>query len=246
MSYRTKRLLRILALMVLVITPISGLFSYATATRDWASFVQGMLDGVFNALFIGTYALFLVQGPLRQPFSRLNFSTTILVNSFVYFVLFLVGRLIGQLIGRVLLFGTLEGVFDPEAIDDFFSGNFLQAVVLLLGISLAFNFLLQMNSLVGPKVLGNFVTGTYHRPKEEERIFMFIDLVDSTKLAEQLGNKRYLNLLNRFFSDLTDAVLETQAEIYEYVGDEVVVSWRFETGLQRANCIRFFSWSRRS
>lgn len=240
MSHRTKRLLRIIGLMILVIAPIGGLFSYLTATRDWASFIQGLLDTTMTTLFIGSYVLFLVRGSLREPFSRLNFSTTILVNSFVYFFLFLLGRVVGQLIGKGLLFGTYDGVFSNQAIGDFFSGNFLQAVALLLGISLVFNFLLQMNALLGPKVLGNFVIGTYHRPIEEERIFMFIDLIGSTTLAEKLGNKQYLNLLNRFFSDLTDAVLETQAEIYEYVGDEVVVSWKFETGLRRANCLRFF------
>ena len=43
-----------------------------------------------------------------------------------------------------------------------------------------------------------------------------------------------------FFYDLTDAVLETDGEIYEYVGDEVVVSWKKAKGLNNNNCLRCF------
>ena len=40
--------------------------------------------------------------------------------------------------------------------------------------------------------------------------------------------------------DLTEPVLETGGEIYQYAGDEVVITWPMGKGLQGANCIRCF------
>jgi adenylate cyclase len=39
---------------------------------------------------------------------------------------------------------------------------------------------------------------------------------------------------------MSDAILETNAEIYQYVGDEVILSWKVARGLEEANCIRVF------
>lgn len=61
--------------------------------------------------------------------------------------------------------------------------------------------------------------------KEAHRIFMFLDLKSSTVLAEQLGHVQYFELLNDFFGDISQPVLDHDGEIYQYVGDEVVISW---------------------
>ena len=69
---------------------------------------------------------------------------------------------------------------------------------------------------------------------------MFLDLKSSTTIAEQLGHKKYFKLLNRFFEDVTKGVIENKGDIYQYVGDEVVITWSLEDGLENANCIRCF------
>jgi adenylate cyclase len=89
-------------------------------------------------------------------------------------------------------------------------------------------------------VLGYFVAGVYHRPKAEERLFLFLDLTGSTQLAERLGSARYFELLRRFVDDLSEPVLETGGEIYQYAGDEVVITWQMDAGLREAACIRCF------
>ncbi|HTM93239.1 MAG TPA: hypothetical protein VL095_12520, partial [Flavisolibacter sp.] len=48
-------------------------------------------------------------------------------------------------------------------------------------------FSLQINHLLGEGVLWKFISGKYHQPREEERIFMFLDMKSSTTIAEQLG-----------------------------------------------------------
>ena len=63
-------------------------------------------------------------------------------------------------------------------------------------------------------------------------------------MAEKLGDLQYHTLLNHFFFDITKCILITEGEIYRYVGDEVVVSWRMKRGLRNANCIRTYFHAR--
>lgn len=78
------------------------------------------------------------------------------------------------------------------------------------------------------------------QPKEEVRIFMFLDMKSSTTIAERLGHVKYYNLLNDFFYDVTEPIIKSKGEIYQYVGDEIVVSWLLGDGIQNANCIQCF------
>jgi adenylate cyclase len=101
-------------------------------------------------------------------------------------------------------------------------------------------FFLQVNRLMGEGVLWKFIRGKYRRPREEERIFMFLDMTSSTTIAERLGHIRFYTLLNELFHEISQPVLQTGAEIYQYVGDEVVLTWELKTGLMHANCIQCF------
>jgi len=101
-------------------------------------------------------------------------------------------------------------------------------------------FILQVSDKFGQRVLINFLTGKYHRPKGEERIFMFMDLKSSTTYAEKLGHIKYSELIQDCFFDLTDVVLKHHARVYQYVGDEVVLSWVPDLGIKNNNCINTY------
>ena len=118
--------------------------------------------------------------------------------------------------------------------------HLLYALPFFAVLAITIQFVVQMNRMIGANVLGYFMAGVYHRPKAEERIFLFLDLEGSTQLAERLGSARYFELLRRCVDDLTEPVLETEGEIYQYAGDEVVVTWPIEAGVRAANCVRCF------
>jgi adenylate cyclase len=101
-------------------------------------------------------------------------------------------------------------------------------------------FFLEINHLLGEGILWKFVRGKYHKPREEERIFMFLDMKSSTTIAEQLGHVRFYILLDELFHEVSQPVLQTKAEIYQYVGDEVVLTWEVEQGLENMNCLKAF------
>lgn len=54
-------------------------------------------------------------------------------------------------------------------------------------------------------MLLNCITGHYHRPRPEQRVFLFIDIEGSTNLAERLGDLAFHRLVDRFVIDLSGA-----------------------------------------
>jgi adenylate cyclase len=99
---------------------------------------------------------------------------------------------------------------------------------------------LQVSDSFGYGVLHNFILGRYNKPKEESRIFMFLDIRSSTTIAEKLGHIKYHNLLNDFIDDINDSIIFSKGEIYQYIGDEVTVSWTMKNGIENENCLRCF------
>lgn len=96
------------------------------------------------------------------------------------------------------------------------------------------NFGLRIQSLVGPRVLFNFLLGRYYHPRREERAVVFIDLADSTALAERLGDLRVQELIARFFFDIARPIDQFGGEIHRYIGDAVVLTWPLATAKAEA------------
>ena len=81
-----------------------------------------------------------------------------------------------------------------------------------------------MSDKYGQGILFKFIRGKYHTQKRENMIFMFLDLKSSTTIAEAIGNAKYFELLKDFFYDITDAIIENEGEMNQFVGDEIVIS----------------------
>lgn len=120
------------------------------------------------------------------------------------------------------------------------TGRFAYLVGYIFLVLLALQFITLVSRLLGPNVLLNYMMGRYHSPKEEERIFMFMDLRASTAIAERLGHYQWHLFLNDFFYDIGRPVRRHRGEIYQYVGDEVVISWPKEIGVKNLNCLQAF------
>ena len=119
-------------------------------------------------------------------------------------------------------------------------GRFAGGLLSLTLMSFVISFVWQVNRMLGPGTLTALLFGRYRRPVSEERIFMFLDLKDSTAIAERLGDVGFNAFKNDFYHDLSEPVLQTRGRIYEYVGDEVVITWTYRDGLRDGNCVRCF------
>jgi len=89
----------------------------------------------------------------------------------------------------------------------------------------AFLFVLELQQIVGSRNLRNIVLGRYHRPRAEERFFLFVDVAGSTSLAERIGPAAVHRFLDGVFRLASDPIGDHGGEIYQYVGDEMVVTW---------------------
>ena len=86
---------------------------------------------------------------------------------------------------------------------------------------------MEINEKYSPGVFWDILMGRYIQPKVEKRIVMFIDLQDSTPIAEKLGSKDNFRFIRDFIFFVSTALLEYDGRIYQYVGDEIVVSWLY-------------------
>ena len=211
-----------------VVTPV---FNVVTSEASVHQALQGLVDAVLITLLVGGYLVFVRDGRSRLWFRKLGFRADLTLSSAIVLVLFLVGRAAGQVVTSL----------DPgRFLTSFTDRHLLYALPFFAVLAVMIQFVVQMNRMIGANVLGYFMAGVYHRPRAEERIFLFLDLEGSTQLAERLGSARYFELLRRFVDDLTEPVLEAEGEIYQYAGDEVVITWPIEAGIRAANCVRCF------
>jgi adenylate cyclase len=50
---------------------------------------------------------------------------------------------------------------------------------------------------------------------------------NSTQIAEELGHQMYFELLRSYYNELSESIINNEGEVYQYIGDEVVISWRY-------------------
>jgi adenylate cyclase len=112
-------------------------------------------------------------------------------------------------------------------------------VLLYFAFALGVNLLMGVRRMLGVRNLWALTLGRYRRPIEEEHVVAFLDLKGSTPLAERLGPAPYHDFLNDVFFDVADAITESGGNVYQYVGDEIVVTWSAKRGIRNADCIAF-------
>jgi len=87
--------------------------------------------------------------------------------------------------------------------------------------------------------------GKYLKPKNEQLIIMFIDLKNSTPIAEKMDNASYFRFIREFIYHISTALLEYGGRIYQYVGDEIIVSWPTKQKNYK-NCIQALITARKN
>lgn len=195
-------------------------------------FVEGLLlGGVVGTLF------HLLDRLLDQPaIRRRPYGAIILIQTAGNVGLMVVAQ--AAIIGiRWLLEPGLAG--RESFTGRLWSTNAAVMLVYVTLVSSLFAFLKQVNRKFGPGNLWKLLIGMYHHPREEQRIFMFLDLKGSTTHAERLGHAAFSRLIQDCFIDLS-VVVDHAAQVYQYVGDEVILYWEIDDGLDQARCLRAY------
>ncbi|MEL6558514.1 MAG: adenylate/guanylate cyclase domain-containing protein [Bacteroidota bacterium] len=207
---------------------------------DIAFTIPVLIFANFANIFVGT-----IVGLLEVVFLEKRFVNYSLRSKFFY-----------KLLIYLFLFLIVIVAFYPIAFivsNDFSSsglvvkmGRFLTSVSFLttlfqLSVSLIVCLIYSaVSENLGHHVFLNFFTGKYHSPVVEKRIFMFLDMKSSTTIAEALGHVRYFQLLQKYYNIMSGPIINSYGEVYQYIGDEIVISWSMEKGLKNANCLKCF------
>jgi class 3 adenylate cyclase len=109
-------------------------------------------------------------------------------------------------------------------------GDLPKIIGLTFVVSITVGAAYELIRMIGGRTLLNVMLGRYRQPAREERVLLFLDLVGSTTLAEQMGELRVQELLTRFFYDIDEAIVAHGGEVHAYVGDEVIVTWPVAAG----------------
>lgn len=200
--------------------------------------VKGIIAGSFISFLSSFFEKFIYDTKLK----KLKFSLVVLIRTVVYIFIISFTVISVWVVHESAI--NSRGFIATMQTEDFrhflIRGDFPYIMLFAITISFLTNFLLQLNSLLGRGVLLSFLTGKYHKPKVEERFFMFLDLESSTTIAETIGPVKYHRFMNSYFFDLNDPIVESKGEIYQYVGDEVVISWTKANAIKGLNCIKCY------
>ena len=185
---------------------------------------HGVLAGGLNGAILSSLEIFVLRRAQGAALRQLPFLPYLALRSLLY-----LGVILSVQAASNWLVPTTAGQFAAITRAD---------IVFGLAACLGYNLLFGVNALLGPGVLFAFVAGRYYHPRLEERALLFIDMRSSTAIAERLGEARFLDLLNRFITDLSIAIAEAGGEVHKYVGDEIIATWRLAPGANEPGCVR--------
>lgn len=220
----------------------SDLAAYFNIKGYYYDFLRTILISTTLALIGGTTIASIEVLVFNKLLQKKPLGLVLFIKSLFYLSIIFIVTSIGTIISHSLIFS--KPIYDNQVLGDFYnylSGPKIWAVMIYWGFCvMAALLIVQIGQKLGQGVLLNYLLGKYHKPKEDTRIFMFLDLTSSSAYAEKLGHIKYSQLIQDCFFDLTDAVNEHQVQIYQYVGDEVVLTWPKNKGIENNRCIKTY------
>ena len=207
--------------------------SYSFSTEILWNAIAGFIVGGL----IGAFMVYYIQ----DRFSAKPYGYTVIALLVSVFTVIMVVSL-AFLVPYVMSL-TGKPITHPESIalfNELFFHRVNPAYFVIFPIIALEQLMLQIFNKFGPGVFWKIVRGKYYTPKTEDRIFMFLDINSSTTIAENLGNERYHDLLKEFFADITNSVLDHNGEIYQYLGDGIIIAWTTHSDARDKRCIHCF------
>jgi adenylate cyclase len=233
LSPTQKKLLKTLLINSSISGAITAAFMYLIFYEGPESIAAGFCIGFTVYLGIAVYKRLIEHRYLQ----KLNLILLLVVTTLAQVIIILLSAMV--FVGIFYMQGHFELYFTDDSV--LMSRAFLVGLTFGLILSMIFSFLNIVSTIIGKNILGNLFIGKYSKPREEDRIFMFLDLTSSTSIAEKIGHLQYLSLLNDFFHDIVGPIDRTKGEIYKYVGDEVIITWKKLDGLRNHNCLACFA-----
>jgi adenylate cyclase len=219
---------RVTGTIVAFVAAASFVFGWTMSDKPdehWINGVQGIVNSMMASIPIVWLEVSGNRLPIVRRIRQWPFTAFFLLKMAFYVCVMIVSTQAARLI------------FDPFHRQSFdFDRRFFEILVFGGLMSLVANIIVEIGRLVGFGELRRLLTGRYIRPRQERRVFLMVDMKDSTAAAERLGDIRFHQLLNVFFRNLADAAYAHGAEIHKYIGDEAILTWTEDVALRGARC----------
>jgi len=224
-SISTRRKLTSILLAVTIFALLAGLTSFATR----GSIVYAVTDAIFVGSCVGLFEQFYVQSLRGRWLRSMHPLLSITIYTAVVALLFVVA---------VHLSHLLTGQFDtlPRAYR-----RLPFALPLVIAFSVIGIVVMRTVHFIGIETLFHLMIGTYHRPVVEEKVLLFLDINDSTGLAERLGAVQIKALVGKFLFDISRPITDYSGEIYLYKGDGLIALWNWHEALSGNRILRAIS-----
>jgi adenylate cyclase len=175
--------------------------------------------GAFNAVLIGAgiglFEEFYVQGSRGNWMREMHPLRAIFIYILVVIVLYLIALHVTHLVlGRL---DDLPVVYRRLPYGITFFTTFSIVGILMIRVA----------HFIGLRTLLDLMIGTYHRPVEERKVLLFLDINGSTALAERLGALTMRSFVRKFLSDVSQPIVDCGGEIYLYKGDGLIAVWNW-------------------
>lgn len=222
-KYRFRRVLYIAMFWTLIDIIVSLLNNYQFLNSPLSMLVRCCLVFIMS-LIMGYLFVFTLRGIFRDSSLWTNFlSKTIILLLAALLMTFLVHFVDNKFILGLTTKESLRTFADETLQVNWLLKRTLYWIVLFVVTQLY----IEINDKYSPGVFLDILAGKYLTPKIENRIVMFLDLKDSTPIAEKLGHEKYFIFIRDFIFHISMALIEHDGIIYQYVGDEIVVSWLY-------------------
>lgn len=185
---------------------------------------------VIAGLIFGSLQYFNESSSKRKSSFRLQLLKALLIHFVVMLALYLLLFLLMRFYEVRPVESFKNFILNPLALVTLFYSFCINAIIIIVR---------HINELLGRGNLLKLITGRFYLPKEEQRAFMFLDLVSSTHIAEHLGHLKYSAFIQDCFHDLS-VVERTGAQVYQYVGDEVVLTWNISSAFNFEMCLHAY------
>jgi adenylate cyclase len=188
----------------------------------------------FISLCIGYALVFVLKNVLRNSsvFKNILFKTLILLIA-AFAVNFLIHITYVVLIDKKSLVIAVNSFYTHIFQSTWLLERIPEWFILFILTQLIIEFIEKYS----PGIFFAIFFGKYLQPQNEYLIIMFIDLKNSTPIAEKMDTAHYFRFIREFIYHISTALLEFGGRIYQYVGDEIIVSWPAKK-INYKNCVQ--------
>jgi adenylate cyclase len=222
LSISTRRKFSSILLAVVIFAILAGLVTSASGRPIFFGVVNSILVGIG----VGLFEEFYVQSLRGRWIRSIHPLRAIMVYTIVVVILFL----IAIHVTHVILW-PIYNLPVPY-------GRLPVVIPVVIAFSVIGIVVMRTAHFIGIETLFHLTVGTYHRPVLQEKVIVFLDINNSTGLAEELGAVRTKSLVGKFLFDISKPITDHGGEIYLYKGDGLIALWEWREAIRDNRILR--------